>query len=58
MDSHYIVGFADDLSTDEAVAWYRDFVRKGQLPHLGRHVDALKGSGPGGDSIFALFFAR
>jgi hypothetical protein len=57
MDSHYLVGFADDLSTGEAFALYQDFVRKGQLPDLGRQVDSLKGSGPGGDSVVALFFA-
>lgn len=56
MDNHYLVGFAGDLSTEEAFALYQDFVRKAQLPDLGRQVDSLKGSGPGGDAVVALFF--
>lgn len=57
MESHYIVGFADDLTTAEALALYQDFVRKGQLPDLGRQIDSLQGAGPEQDSIVALFFA-
>lgn len=57
MERNYIVGFADDLSTGEAFALYHEFVRKGQLPDLGRQIESFKGSGPGGDNIVALFFA-
>lgn len=57
MESHYIVGFADDLSVGEAFALYQNFVRQGQLPDLGRQVDSLKGSVSGGDDIVALFFS-
>lgn len=58
MDSYYIVGFADDLTTGEAFALYQGYVRKGRLPDLGRQIDSLKGSGPGGDTVVALFFAE
>lgn len=58
MESYYIVGFADDLSTGEAFSLYQNYVQKGQLPDLGRQIDSVEGSGPGGDTIVALFFTE
>jgi len=56
MESHYVVGFADNLTPSEAFALYQDYVRKGQLPDLGQQIESFKGSGPEGDSVVALFF--
>ncbi|MGQ9731387.1 MAG: hypothetical protein ACUVX8_08940 [Candidatus Zipacnadales bacterium] len=55
--SHYVVGFADDLSVAEALALYQRFVETGQLPRLDPQMDAFTGRGPDGKDIVALFFA-
>ncbi len=56
LDNYYVVGFQDNLTNDEAVALYQNFVSKGQLPNLGKQVNSLKTSILG-DSVVALYFA-
>ena len=56
LDRYYVVGFLDDLTPDEALAAYKDHVRAGRLPDLGRQFDTFKGGGPQGRRVVALFF--
>lgn len=55
--NHYIVGFLDDLSANEALALYKENVRHGSLPDLGSQIDSFGGKGPDGSRVVALVFA-
>ena len=57
MLKHYVVGFADDLTVNEALVLYEDHVRAGNLPDLGQQFDSIQGAGPDGRKVIALLFA-
>ena len=54
---HYLIGRLDDNMTEnEALVQYNDYVRTGDLPKLGEQFDSHICRGPDGTKVVALYF--
>ncbi len=46
----------EGVSVSQALEWYRESARAGELPDLGADCDSFQGKGPDGQPVTALFF--
>jgi Zn-finger nucleic acid-binding protein len=55
LEQYFIVDHPNDLTKDEAYAWYQTYVAKGTLPNLGQQVD-WQIEKHKGNNLVALYF--